>query len=57
MGLIKLRKMKWAGHVLIVEETRNSHRVLVGGKPEVRRLLGRTKRRWEDNIKIDFTGI
>jgi hypothetical protein len=32
---------------------RGGYRVLVG-KPEVRRSLGRPRRRWEDNIKIDF---
>jgi hypothetical protein len=34
-------------------EERGVHRVLVG-KPEEKRTLGRTRRRWEDNIKIDF---
>jgi hypothetical protein len=33
-------------------EERGVHRVLVG-KPEVKRPLGRPRRRWEDNIKMD----
>jgi hypothetical protein len=34
-------------------EERGVHRVLVG-KPEGKRPLGRPRRRWEDNIKMDF---
>jgi hypothetical protein len=41
-------RMRWAGHVWRIEETRRVHRVLVG-KP-----LGRPRRRWEDNIKLDL---
>jgi hypothetical protein len=46
--------MGWAysAHV----EKRNVYRVLVG-KPERKRPLGRPRRRWEDNIKIDFREI
>jgi hypothetical protein len=36
-----------------IEEDRGVHRVLVG-KPEEKRLLGRPRRRWEDNIKMDL---
>jgi len=28
-----------------------------GGKPEVNRPLGRPRRRWEDNIKMDLQGV
>jgi len=45
--------MRWAGHVARVGEWRGGYRVLVG-KPEGRRLLGRPRRRWEDNIKMDL---
>jgi hypothetical protein len=37
-------------------ETRNAHRILVG-KPEGKRPLGRPRRRWEDNIKMDLREI
>jgi hypothetical protein len=37
-------------------EMRGAYRVLVG-KPEGRRLLGRTTRRWEDNIKMDLREV
>jgi hypothetical protein len=37
-------------------EERGVHRVLVG-KPEGNRPLGRTRRRWEDNIKMDVQGV
>jgi len=45
--------MRWAGHVERMGERRGLHMVLVG-KPEGKRLLGRPSRRWEDNIKIDL---
>ena len=37
-------------------EGRGVHRVLVG-KPEGKRLLGRPRRRWEDNIKLDLREV
>ena len=46
-------RMRWAGHVARMGERRGVYRVLVG-KPEGKRQLGRPRRRWEDNIKIDF---
>jgi hypothetical protein len=51
--IIKSRRMRWAGHVACKGEKRNAYRILVG-KPEGKRPLGRPKRRWEDNIKMDF---
>ena len=42
-----------AGQVARMEQFRNAYRVLVG-KPEVKRPLGRPRRRWEDNIKMDL---
>jgi hypothetical protein len=45
--------MRWAGHVARMGKERGVHRVLVG-KPEGKRPLGRPRRRWEDNIKMDF---
>ena len=46
------RRMRWAGDVARVGERRDACKVLVG-KPEGKRPLGRLRRRWEDNIKMD----
>jgi len=51
--VIKSRRVRWAGHVARVGERRGSYRVLVG-KPEVKRPLGSSRRRWEGNIKTDL---
>ena len=53
MRVVKSRRMSWAGHVARMGEGRGVHRVLVG-KPEGKRQLGRPRRRWEDNIKMDL---
>jgi hypothetical protein len=50
---IKSRRMRWAGHVARMGEERNAFRIFVG-KPEGRRPLGRPRRRWVDNIKMDL---
>jgi hypothetical protein len=49
-------RMRWAGHVACMVERRGAHRVLVG-KPEGHRPLGRPRRRWEDNIKMDLQDV
>jgi hypothetical protein len=54
--MIKSRKMRCAGHVARMGEKRNAYRILVG-KPEGKRPLGRPRRRWEDNIKLDLREI
>ena len=54
--VIKSRRMRWAGHVASMEEGRGVHKVLVG-KPEGKRPLGRPRRRWEDNIKMDLREV
>jgi len=51
--VIKSRRMRWVGHVMHMGEGRGVYRVLVG-KPEGKRPLGKPRRRWEDNIKIDL---
>jgi hypothetical protein len=51
--IIKLRRMRWAGHVARMGEKRNAYRLLVR-KPEGNRLLGRPRRRWVDNIRMDL---
>jgi hypothetical protein len=48
--------MSWAGHVARMGEVRGAYNILVG-KPEGRRPLGRSRRRWEDNIKMDLGEI
>jgi hypothetical protein len=54
--IIKSRRMRWVGHVARMGEKRNAYRILVG-KSEGRRPLGRPRRRWVDNIKIDVREI
>jgi hypothetical protein len=54
--VVKLRRMRWAGHVARMGEDRGVHRVLVG-KPEEKKPLGRPRRRWEDNIKMDLQEV
>jgi hypothetical protein len=54
--VVKSRRMRWAGHVARMSEDRGVHRVMVG-KPEGKRALGRPRRRWEDNIKMDLQEV
>jgi hypothetical protein len=54
--IIKSRRMRWAGHVARMGEKTNVYRLLVG-KPEGKRPLGRPRRRWIDNIKMDLLDI
>jgi hypothetical protein len=54
--MIKSRRMRWAGHVARMGEKRKAYRTLVGG-PEGKRPLGRPRRRWVDNIKLDLREI
>jgi hypothetical protein len=56
--VIKLRRMRWAGHVACVEEGRGDYRVLVG-RPKGKRPLGRPRCRGENNIKMHLkkTGV
>jgi hypothetical protein len=51
--MIKSRSMRWAGHVERLGEKRNAYRILVG-KTDRKRPLGRRKRRWVNNIKMDL---
>jgi len=48
--------MRWAGHVARMRENRGVYSVLVG-KPEGKRPLGRSRRRWEDNNKVDLQEV
>ena len=56
MRVIKSRRRRLVGHVARMEEGRGLHKVLVG-KPERKRPLGRPRRRWEDNIKMDLQEV
>ena len=48
--------MRWAGHVARMEEGRSAFKILTG-KPTGNRHLGRPRRRWEDNIRINLEEI
>jgi hypothetical protein len=50
--MVKSRRMRWAGHVARKGEMRNAYRILVGKRP-----LGRPRRRWVNNIKMDLREI
>jgi len=54
--VIKSGRMRWAGHVVRMDEEKGVYRVLVG-KPERKRTLGRPRRRWVDNIRIDLQEV
>jgi hypothetical protein len=54
--IMKSRRMRWAGHVVRMGEKRNAYWLLVG-KPEGRRPLGRPRRRWVDNIRMDLVEV
>jgi hypothetical protein len=45
--------MRWVGHVASMREWRGSYRILTG-KYKGRKLLGRPRCRWKNNIKMDF---
>jgi hypothetical protein len=51
--MMKSRSMRWAGHVARIGEKRKAYRLLVG-KPEGKRPLGRPRRRWVNNIRMDL---
>jgi hypothetical protein len=53
--VIKSRR-RWAGHVVRMGEERGMYRVLVE-KPERKRPMGRPRRRWEDNIRMDLQEV
>jgi hypothetical protein len=54
--MIKSKRFRWAGHVARMGETRNAYRIF-RGKLEENKPLGRPRRRWVDNIKMDFSEI
>ena len=56
MRVIKSRRMRWAGNIARVGESRGAYRVLVE-KPEGKRPLEKPRHRWEDNIKMDLQEV
>jgi len=54
--MIKSRRMAWAGYVARMGKRRGVYRVLVR-RPEGKRPLGKPRRRWEDNIKMDLQEV
>ena len=54
--VIKSKRLRWAGHVARMEEGRSAFKILTG-KPTEKRPLGRPRRRWEDNIRMDLEEI
>jgi hypothetical protein len=54
--LVKSRRMRWVGHIGRMGEKRTAYRILVG-KPEGKTPLGRPRRMWVDNIKMDLRGM
>jgi hypothetical protein len=51
--VIKARRIRWAGHLARMGKVRGAYNILVW-RLEGRRPLGRPRRRWEDNIKMDL---
>jgi hypothetical protein len=54
--IMKWRRMRWAGLAARIGEKRNTYRLLVG-KPEGKRPLGRPRRRWVDNSRMDLVEV
>jgi hypothetical protein len=54
--MIKSRRMRWAGHLARMGR-RRMHIVYWGGMPKTKRPLGRPRRKWVDNIKMDLREI
>jgi hypothetical protein len=48
--------MIWEAHVALMGEMRNAFKSLVV-KPEGKKLLGRRRRRWKDDIRMELRGI
>jgi len=53
---IKSRRMKWVGHIALMEEIRNAYKILVW-KPERKRPWRRLRCKWEDSIRMDLREV
>ena len=51
--VIKSRRLRWAGHVARMEEGRSAFKILTGN-PTGKRPLGKSRRRWKDDIRMDL---
>ena len=51
--MIKSRRLRWAGHVVRMKESRSTFKILTG-KPTGKRPLGRPRRKYEDNVRVDL---
>jgi hypothetical protein len=56
LRVIKSRRLGWAGYVARMEELRSALKILTG-TPAAKRPLGKPRRRWEDNIRMDLKEI
>ena len=54
--MIKSRTLRWAGHLARMEEGRSAFKILTGTFTE-KRPLGRPRRRWEDNVRMELEEI
>jgi hypothetical protein len=54
--VIKSRIMRWVGHVALMGERKGAYRILIG-RLEGRRPLGRQRRGWEDDKKMDLQEV
>ena len=54
--MFKSRRLRWAGHVARMEESGSAFKILTD-KPTGKRPLGRPRRRWEDNIRMDLMRV
>jgi hypothetical protein len=54
--VMKSRRIRWAGHVALMRERKGAYRVLLE-TPEGKRPLGRPRRIWKDNIKLDLQEV
>jgi hypothetical protein len=51
--MIKSKRMRCAGRIAFMRERRNAYRLLTG-KPEGKRPVGRSRRKWEDNNVVEL---
>ena len=56
LRVIKSRRLRWAGYVARMEECRSAFKILTGTRVG-KRPLGRSTRRWEDNVRINLKEI
>jgi hypothetical protein len=54
--VIKSRRVRWVEYVARMGEMKNAYKILIG-KPDGKKSLGRTRRRWEDNSRLDVRDL